>query len=350
MWPTSAFAALVLILAGGLGRLNAQHVKTYRKDFPLHNQLIQWELVPWKEYHTIIVTGPRRSGSAFFAKALAEHLDYRHVDSTSSYVLSEKNGAPLAIFPSSNIATVAKIDQKVVLERPSWAYLQHKFPKLPGTFVAFMGRNCLEVYASENRVQIEDKQDTGGWSCRYGRERESMQYRADTRLSTSVSSTCKSFSSALDSLFNFPAFFSCDCNCTGLATSLRSGLYDLMCTIKQAAYMNFQRAEMKRNGIDSEAISFTSLSTMKGFVNGLPPGAKAGNRTKQVSSLVVPKAERQVGKPPPQTAKPKAPVNLAKKQAAGMPGRAQQPPRANRQAPLHKREAGNNQAQRNGGW
>ena len=37
------------------------------------------------------------------------------------------------------------------MERPGWAYLLHKLPAMPKTFVAFMARDCLDAFRSQNR-------------------------------------------------------------------------------------------------------------------------------------------------------------------------------------------------------
>jgi hypothetical protein len=79
-----------------------------------------------------------------------------------------------------------------------------------------------------------------GWTCKYGRAREHLQYASDPELAGAVTS-----------------------------------LHDMTCTVKQGAYLNLQRAKLKLSGVDSEAIAYTSLQSMPGFVHSAQPNATA---------------------------------------------------------------------------
>lgn len=135
--------------------------------------------------------------------------------------------------------------QKVVVERPSWTYLLHRLPRMPSTFVAFISRNCLDAFEAQNKVMMEDKRDAG-WTCKYGREREYAQYKTDKNLAESVTS-----------------------------------LHDMICTIKQAAYLNMQHRQLKLIGIDSDSISFSSLSTLPGFIENAASSNLTATQTRE---------------------------------------------------------------------
>ena len=49
----------------------------------------------------------------------------------------------------------------------------HLLPSWPGLLVAFMARNCLDVFLSQNKVDRR----AGGWTCSAGRTRELRKYR-----------------------------------------------------------------------------------------------------------------------------------------------------------------------------
>lgn len=57
----------------------------------------------------------------------------------------------LWIISSSQVATIASIKENVVIERPNWAYLLHRLPKLKKTFIAFVARDCLDAFNLQNR-------------------------------------------------------------------------------------------------------------------------------------------------------------------------------------------------------
>merc|ERR1712072_113807 len=70
-----------------------------------------------------------------------------------------------------------------------------------------------------------------GWTCKYGRTHEWGNYNADPELSAVV-----------------------------------DDMHDMICTIKQQAYLRHQRAVMDRQGIAHAAVSFDSFISMKTFV------------------------------------------------------------------------------------
>jgi len=57
-----------------------QYDAIFNRVFPLHSAAIPWESVNWTRYSKIVVTGPQRSGTTYFASTLAKHLGYAHHD------------------------------------------------------------------------------------------------------------------------------------------------------------------------------------------------------------------------------------------------------------------------------
>jgi len=117
-----------------------------------------------------------------------------------------------------------------------WSSLVHKFEPGNDVFVAFLARNCLDVFRSQNRLFQTDTND-GGWTCKYGRTFEWLQYHKDPDLRGAIQSE-----------------------------------NDMICTIKQSAFKNFQRHAMN---VSSGAIAYSSFHIMPSFV-----GSKARSSMK----------------------------------------------------------------------
>ncbi|KAJ1452220.1 hypothetical protein M885DRAFT_527764 [Pelagophyceae sp. CCMP2097] len=197
------------------------------RAFPLARTAIPWSAVDWRRHSKIIVSGPQRSGTTFFASALARHLGYKHVDEFAQVEVLGRGGASFVISVSSGIDAMLQTDERLVLQRPQWSHTLHN---LPGNnseiFVAFLARNCLDVFRSQNRIMSTETADTG-WTCKYGRRMEWLHYHTDAQLLRSIESE-----------------------------------HDMICTIKQQAYRNYQRVEMDRKRIATAPISYKSFKTL----------------------------------------------------------------------------------------
>ena len=212
--------------------------------FPLHASAISWEDVPWRSYEKIIIAGPQRSGTTFFAAALAQHLNYVHADDSMHLNLTSRRSPPVGISLSkdTHFGAILDIKERVVLQRPTWSYRVHKL--LDGVttteralaskvFVAFMARNCLDVYRSQNRIMQVGPVDTA-WTCKYGRAIEWTPYHSDPELSAAIEDE-----------------------------------HDMICTIKQQAYRNLQRSVMDKIGIPNAPIAYASLHSLGHFVGSI---------------------------------------------------------------------------------
>jgi hypothetical protein len=209
--------------------------------FPLRASAISWEDVPWRSYSKIIISGPQRSGSTFFAAALAQHLGYVHADELARFNLTSSRSGSHLIPVTGDIPFTSLLDIKenVVFQRPRWSHKIHKLwngitstehlQLASKVFVAFMARNCLDVYRSQNRIIQVEPYDTG-WTCKYGRTVEWKQYHSDPELAAAIEDE-----------------------------------HDMICTIKQQAYRNFQRPVMNRTGIPNAPIAYSSLHSLASF-------------------------------------------------------------------------------------
>lgn len=211
------------------------------RSFPLHSSAISWEDVPWRSYEKIIVSGPQRSGTTFFAAALAKHLGYVHADEFSRYNLKSRFDpqALIRLNGSSPFESILDIKANVVLQRPTWSHSVHTLldhirevqrPLASKVFVAFLARNCLDVFRSQNRI-MQLKNSDGGWTCEFGRTVEWKHYH----------------------------------NAPDLLAAIEDE-HDMICTIKQQAYRNYQRSVMDKKGIANAPIAFDSFHSLRQFV------------------------------------------------------------------------------------
>ena len=193
---------------------------------------VSWESIEWRDFDKIVISGPQRSGTTFFAKTLASILGYMHADENA--VVQATNTATMQavnVSGSTTMDVIAGTREKIVLQRPQHSHLVHDYPVHKNIFVAFMARNCLDVFRSQNRIMTGTAGADTGWTCAFGRKIEWGHYNADPELSAVV-----------------------------------DDMHDMICTIKQQAYLRHQRAIMDKRGIAHAAISFHSLSSMKEFV------------------------------------------------------------------------------------
>ena len=216
------------------------------RAFPLSSDAVSWESVDWKRYSKIIVSGPQRSGTTFFALALAQHLGYIHLDENDKSTKIPRWSAPAAAAASTrdrsgdSVTVNARISQmpeilgssaRVVMQRPQWSAELHELPASPDVFVAFLARNCLDVYRSQNRIMSSAGDDTG-WTCKYGRTVEWQPYHKKPELHAAIESE-----------------------------------HDMICVIKQQAYRNYQRAELDRRGIANAPVGYFSFHSLGSFRN-----------------------------------------------------------------------------------
>ena len=226
--------ATVLALGGLASSADAGLVNktAMARAFPLHRDAVPWDSINYTQYSKIIVTGPQRSGTTFFAKALAEHLGYEHWDEFRVGAVTTADGGTLKISRNTSFAAMLKVPRRMVLQQPMKSAYIHKLPGSPEVFVAFLARNCLDVFRSQNRIMSKnDKGDDSGWTCKYGRKSEWARYHSDPILRAHVDSE-----------------------------------HDMICTIKQQAYQRYQRAEMGRRGVATMPIAYDSFRTLGRFV------------------------------------------------------------------------------------
>lgn len=207
------------------------------RSFPLRRDAVSWESVAWTNYSKIIISGPQRSGTTFFATALAKYLGYLHVDEKLRIVVPLNDTArPLIINGMHDQTTIVtrllKMPERMVLQRPTWSHKLHTLPPSADIFIAFVSRNCLDVYRSQNRVTFptdEPGVDTG-WTCKFGRTVEWRHYHEDPKLLGVIDSE-----------------------------------HDMICTMKQQAYKRFQRRVLDSRGIANAPIAYGSFKSLGAF-------------------------------------------------------------------------------------
>ena len=245
--------------------------------FPLAWDAVAWDSVPWRSFKKIIVTGPQKSGTTFFAKALAEHLGYIHVDETFTGAAAFNTTWKQ---PIDDDWVRRHTSLNLVFQQPGWVPFLHKLPRSSEIFVAYVARNCLDVFRSQNKVG-NGRHDNAGWTCLFGRriEWQRMMQQTDPKLRKAVDSE-----------------------------------RDMICTIKQQAYRNFQREEMRRRGVATAAIAYSSFRTLDSFVGSSKARSRFGvKQTSTPSSLMrspsqsVPSAPIQRFKSPPAKGAPTRP-------------------------------------------
>ena len=205
------------------------------RSFPLAEDAVSWETIPWSSYSKIIVSGPQRSGTTFFAWSLAQHLGYTHLDENNHVEIAvERDGKRSMLKINGTIEQMPQImhsSQRLVMQRPRWSSQLHKLNKSEDVFVAFLARNCLDVYRSQNRIFSNERDDLG-WTCKFGRTAEWRPYHEDLELNAAIDSE-----------------------------------HDMICVIKQQAYKNLQRAELQRRSIATAALSYASFHSLGAFHN-----------------------------------------------------------------------------------
>jgi hypothetical protein len=213
------------------------------RAFPLARDAVSWESVNWINYSKIIISGPQRSGTTFFAASLAAYLGYTHVDEGRKIEVQPKDGKEFFVINGAHdtpaiMSKILDIPERLVLQRPTWSAKLHELPLSPDIFVAFIARNCLDVYRSQNRIMTNTTAPPGapdedtGWTCKFGRKREWRRYHEDPTLLAVIDSE-----------------------------------HDMICTMKQQAYQRYQRHVMDTRGIANAPIAYASFGSLPAFVN-----------------------------------------------------------------------------------
>ena len=216
--------------------MGKDHKITDERIFPLHKIAQPWSSVDFHQYQKIIVSGPQRSGTTYFTKALAEYLGYTHIDELDrDRVVAYGNTAikistsddPFGMADLSSLSLM-KTTEPYVAQRPQWSSILHLLPSKADLLIIFMARNCLDVFESQNKIMGEP--GNTGWTCKFGRLMEWEQYNA-SELRECVD------------------------------------LRDLICTIKQQAMKNCQMQLMEERGLNLLVLDYESLKTFRGYVN-----------------------------------------------------------------------------------
>ena len=125
------------------------------------------------------------------------------------------------------------------MQRPMWSneldllpsaqvVREHNYSKY---LVAFVSRNCLDVFRSQNGILNVGGDSNLGWTCMFGRRDEWSRYQKRSELVASVDS-----------------------------------MHDMICTIKQQAYLRFQMPKMQKLGIDTLAVDYNSFHLLGHFL------------------------------------------------------------------------------------
>ena len=217
---------------------DVEMLATMQRVFPLWREAVDWETIEWPKYSKIIISGPQRSGTTWFAGSLAKHLDYVHLDEgTKTLLRDEKGDLTIQVTGGGaksihDLTAILRSPDRVVMQRPQWSHALHTLPAHPDLFVVFLARNCLDVFRSQNRIMSDPlgKSDTG-WTCKFGRTLEWHWYHLDQELAASIDDE-----------------------------------HDMICTMKQQAYQRTQRARMNQRGINTAPISYASSDSMGSYV------------------------------------------------------------------------------------
>ena len=216
--------------------------ESYERVFPLHKMAVPWTAVDFESYNRIIISGPQRSGTTFFAKALAAKLGYVWIDEFNyGPHLTRVDGSNLTLAMSESQEfhyrggefdisklTLFEATESWVAQRPVWSNILHKLPVDNQTLVVFMARNCLDVFKSQNKIMQGEDDDTG-WTCKFGRTSEWHHYQVDPVLNAGVD------------------------------------MHEMICTIKQQAFLRNQLPIMQKLGANVVALSYASLETFGHF-------------------------------------------------------------------------------------
>lgn len=187
-------------------------------------------------FEKIIVSGPQRSGTTYFTKALVKYLEYTHIDEFhgDKAIAVGNTTAKVSDFddPFSSLQdlkhlTLMKTTEAFVAQRPQWSSILHLLPAQNNLLIIFMARNCLDVFESQNKIMGEP--GNTGWTCKFGRQSEWQRYN-DSDLRDWVN------------------------------------LHGMICTIKQEAMLHYQMKVMENRESNYVILDYSSLKDFPGYV------------------------------------------------------------------------------------
>jgi len=147
----------------------SEHEALLSRIYPLHDIAMSYQSVPFEKYQVILITGPQRSGTTWVACALANQLEYVLYD--ERHPIFGGNDTLRAV--SRAFAYVRQQKQRTVIQSPMATLVLDKLQIFPGLVIVFLGRDCLEVFRSQNKVEVR----RGGWTCAAGRTKELRKYQ-----------------------------------------------------------------------------------------------------------------------------------------------------------------------------
>lgn len=125
-----------------LSGLAAAHRSLLRRVYPLYDEAVPWDTVPFEQYDVVLVTGPQRSGTTWAACALATQLNYTLFD--ERHPITGGNDTLRAL--QRTFAYSRARGERAVVQSPMGTKDLHLLPVWPGLLVAFMARNCIDVF------------------------------------------------------------------------------------------------------------------------------------------------------------------------------------------------------------
>jgi hypothetical protein len=122
--------------------LAAAHHSLLRRVYPLYDEAEPWDTVPFEQYDVVLVTGPQRSGTTWAACALATQLNYTLFD--ERHPITGGNDTLRAL--QRTFAYLRARGERAVIQSPMGTKDLHLLPVWPGLLIAFMARNCIDVF------------------------------------------------------------------------------------------------------------------------------------------------------------------------------------------------------------
>jgi hypothetical protein len=140
--PSSVPTAAERGSSAPLSGLAPAHRSLLRRVYPLYDEAEPWDTVPFAQYDVVLVTGPQRSGTTWAACALATQLNYTLFD--ERHPITGGNDTLRAL--QRTFAYLRARGERAVVQSPMGTKDLHLLPVWPGLLVAFMARNCIDVF------------------------------------------------------------------------------------------------------------------------------------------------------------------------------------------------------------
>lgn len=228
-----------------IARLQLQLQRDQRRAFPLVDVATDWRRsgVDWASFDKIIVVGPQRSGTTFFAQALAAHLGHVFLDEGDETTLfTDATTGERFTSGLPQWFRFLHAAEGVVAQRPQLTFTieQYNFTRMAPrarVLVAFVARDCVDVLRSQNRIQPVPGV-ARSWTCTFG-EMEQQAYAAKAHLT--------------------PHF---DPN-------------DPVCLVKQDVWAGYQLPLMRARGDNVATVAFDSFSSLPRFAEASRRNASA---------------------------------------------------------------------------